>query len=67
MLRHHVADGQEPALSTLGFVLSGGEKLILPQCLISLKQIWKTLLEDEIQATAASAYKEVKDFIREQN
>lgn len=50
MLRHHVADGREPALSTLGFVLSGGEKLILQQCLISLKQIWKMLLEDKMRS-----------------
>lgn len=50
MLRHHVADGQEPALSTLGFVLSGGEKLILQQCLIGLKQIWKMLPEDKMRS-----------------
>lgn len=46
----HVADGYEPGLSTHGFVLSGGENLILQQCLISLKQIWKMLLKDEMSS-----------------
>lgn len=46
MLRHHIAGGQGPALSSLGFVLLRAENLIVQQHVISLKQIWKMLPKD---------------------
>lgn len=47
-LRHHIAGGQEPVLSSLGFVLLRAENLIVQQHVISLKQIWKMLPKDEM-------------------
>ena len=47
-LHHHIAGGQGPELSSLGFVWLRAENLIVQQHVISLKQIWKMLPKDKM-------------------
>lgn len=64
MLHHHIAGGQEPALSSLGFVLLRAENLIVQQHVISLQTNLEDVTQrlDDIQALEFGAGKENEGF-----